>query len=880
MTAAEPDPAERLERALGLFVACTEGGGDPALLPGAHPELRDLLEPMLAGAAGNEGAGDAAVLGDFRLVREIGRGGMGIVHEAWQRSLDRAVALKVLAPALVGSPSALARFRREAAALGRLRHPGLVEVYGFGSDGGRHWFAMELVDGEPLSAVRGRFREPAAAVALVVQVLDALQHAHAAGLVHRDVKPGNVLVRADGSAVLTDFGLALAEDLPSVTAEGGFLGTLEYASPEQVQGGAVDARTDVWSVGVLLWELLAGERPFARAGATATMQAILKGDAPPLRQRAPAVGRDLAAIVGRALQPEPERRYPSSSAFLADLRAWLAGGVVAARAPGPAERLLRWVRREPWRATAALVVVTALPLVSGSLAYLAANAPRIAAATAAEARQRREDALTTAWLAIDDEDVAPGLSALDALGAAADDLEPAIARAALLARAGRRDEARVALAPFAADPVAGRVRTMLDDREGDLRIDFAAARGGSAIDSFVLGMLAYEQVHQGRGGGELRAQAARHFGIAVAMADEPRPSFLFWWMVTAARAKDHLAFETAFRAYERHFPGSRGLVRACVLCASALPIEAGLEQLANVDVAAQPDAWFARAVLLDRAKRPDEAERAYRSGLAAEPRNAQGWLQLGILLSDQRRADEAADAFRRVLGLEPGHVDAQNRLAGLVLQKGDAAAARDLLTAACSAAPEQWRPRLNLGIALRALGDGAGALAAFAAAARLAPTQPEPLQCLAAQLRAMGRGAEALLADVRLAQVLPRDGKVWAAVAAHAAEAGQYEAARAYAAEATAVAPDEPLVWQRFAEVQLDGPGGDPKAALAAARRAESLAKEADPRVGLALARAEAATGATGDAVARLTALRDAGATPADVRRRAAAELERLGAAK
>ena len=161
----------------------------------AHPDLAELLAPMLAERAGgpsdeatNDEAAMAAtteqVLGDFRLVRQLGRGGMGIVHEAWQRSLDRRVAVKVLAPALVTSPAAVARFRREAAAVGKLHHPHIVEVYGFGTEREQHFFAMQLVDGQPLHEVAARFREPRAAVALCLQLADALAHAHAHGLVH------------------------------------------------------------------------------------------------------------------------------------------------------------------------------------------------------------------------------------------------------------------------------------------------------------------------------------------------------------------------------------------------------------------------------------------------------------------------------------------------------------------------------------------------------------------------------------------------------------------------------------------------------------------------------------------------------------------------
>ncbi len=240
MTADSSDvPSERLERALAVWLEFVESGAkDPERLLAAHPDLHEPLQAMLGRSDADvaDGADEGEVLGDFRLVRELGRGGMGIVHEAWQRSLDRRVALKVLSPALSASPAAVARFRREAAAVGRLRHQGIVEVYGLHGDGQRHWFAMGLVDGEPLWRCAQRFTEPAAAVALVCQIADALQHAHAHGLVHRDVKPGNVLVRADGSAVLTDFGLAHGNDLPSVTVAGSLAGTPAYMSPEQCRG--------------------------------------------------------------------------------------------------------------------------------------------------------------------------------------------------------------------------------------------------------------------------------------------------------------------------------------------------------------------------------------------------------------------------------------------------------------------------------------------------------------------------------------------------------------------------------------------------------------------------------------------------------------------
>lgn len=352
-------PGARLEQAFALLLQsppATKADADRLLAD--HPELRDLLAPMLGQVADGE-ADDGQAIGDFRLVRELGRGGMGVVYEGWQRSLGRRVAVKILAPGLAANPAAVARFRREAAAAARMRHPHIVEVHDFGTDAGQHFFAMQFVDGMPLHDCMERFRAPDAAVALVAQVTDALAHAHEHGLIHRDVKPANVLVRADGEALLADFGIARDEALPSLTQDGGFLGTLDYASPEQVRGERVDARTDVWSVGVLLYRLIAGEHPFPGTTRASLTHQILATEPASLRGRS-GVSDDLAAVVDQALRKERHLRYESASSLLRDLRALQQGGPVSARLPGPGEKLRRWLRREPWQATAVGALVAGL----------------------------------------------------------------------------------------------------------------------------------------------------------------------------------------------------------------------------------------------------------------------------------------------------------------------------------------------------------------------------------------------------------------------------------------------------------------------------------------------------------------------------------------
>lgn len=395
----------RLERALELLLARpTASVADRQELLEQNPDLQDLLGPMLAGA-GRSDVGEEQVLGDFRLLHELGRGGMGTVYAAWQRSLDRQVAVKVLANDRIGSPQAVARFRREASAAGRLRHRHIVEVYGSGSDGGRHYYAMQWVEGMSLdawlrtdpppataAAAQPNFRAPRQAVALAAAMADALAHAHAQGIVHRDVKPANILLDAAFVPLLTDFGIASDAALPSLTREGSFLGTLDYASPEQVRGEAVDGRTDVWALGVILYELLARRHPFRGATQEATMHNILAVEPKALRGL-PGIDDDLAAVVGRAIEVEPLRRYTTATAMLADLQAWLGGAPVSARLPTSTERLRRWVRREPWQAVAVLALAIGLSAATVGLVVAskrAAESERLAASNGALAHSESQ----------------------------------------------------------------------------------------------------------------------------------------------------------------------------------------------------------------------------------------------------------------------------------------------------------------------------------------------------------------------------------------------------------------------------------------------------------------------------------------------------------
>jgi serine/threonine protein kinase len=296
----------------------------------------------------------------YRVLRRIGSGAMGLVYEAEQERPRRRIALKLLPPALALRERTVRRFLREAEAMGRLSHPNVVDVFEVGSAGSLHYFSMKFVEGPPLDRVLKA--GPLAildVISIGIDVAGALAHAHARGVMHRDVKPSNLL-RDGERIVLTDFGLARpleSDGEGSMTESGDLVGTPLYMSPEQIggDGDAVDGRADVWGLGVTLFELLTQRPPFTGANAQSILHAILHRDPPRLRRLRQDVPRDLEAVVLRCLEKDPARRYSGAAALLDDLKAVRDGQPVAAARPRVFDPALRWMRRHPWEAAVVAV---------------------------------------------------------------------------------------------------------------------------------------------------------------------------------------------------------------------------------------------------------------------------------------------------------------------------------------------------------------------------------------------------------------------------------------------------------------------------------------------------------------------------------------------
>src|SRR6266487_3515665 len=344
-----------LEMALGSDEAEREEGGSAS--------------PKTINAFGERVPPSAVLMdfGDYELLEQIGRGAQGVVFRARQKSLNRTVALKVISLGQWSSKAHLKRFRREAEAAASLDHPSIVPIYEVGERDGSCYFSMKFVEGGQLDeVVRQTPMSIRQAVELIAKVARTVHYAHEHGILHRDIKPGNILLDAKGEPHLTDFGLArLVESESSVTQTLDVLGTPSYMAPEQAVGNnaAVSSATDIYGLGAVLYQLLTGQPPFAGGATYETIKLLLDTEPRPPRLLNPKIDRDLSTICLKCLAKDPKRRYSSALALAEDMDRWLKHEPIRARRTGVFTRGKKWVRRNPSIAgMAAMLLALAVPL--------------------------------------------------------------------------------------------------------------------------------------------------------------------------------------------------------------------------------------------------------------------------------------------------------------------------------------------------------------------------------------------------------------------------------------------------------------------------------------------------------------------------------------
>jgi eukaryotic-like serine/threonine-protein kinase len=405
----QPDRQAILDRHPDLAADLAAFFADKDRFDRAARRLQPAAGPARPDPAGRGGIGRVRYFGDYELLEEVGRGGMGIVYKARQARLNRVVALKMVLTARLDSPIDLERFQREAEAPANLEHPNVVPIYEVGEHQGQPYFSMKLLKGGSLDRQMARFaRDLRAGVRLLAAVAGAVHFAHERGLLHRDLKPANILLDGDDQPCVSDFGLARRFQAGGTLTQAGLVvGTPSYMAPEQALGKkALTPAADVWSLGAILYELLTGRPPFRADTPLETLMRVVEGEAARPRAVSPGADRDLEAVCLKCLEKEPSRRYASAGELAGDLQRWLAGEPVRARR-GWCRRGLRRGWKAARRAVFGLVLTLAVLGVAAAWLMSQVQVAEVEQARAAEAeaasRQRAaEEAQRKARRAPDD----------------------------------------------------------------------------------------------------------------------------------------------------------------------------------------------------------------------------------------------------------------------------------------------------------------------------------------------------------------------------------------------------------------------------------------------------------------------------------------------
>lgn len=656
-------------------------------------------------------------LADFELLREIGRGSMGVVYEARQIGLDRRVALKVLSLGFGRSREAVARFRREAQTAAKLHHTNIVPVFTTGEHEGCHYFAMELVEGRSLRDVLSRTttaetdtgfgfwnrRRDASWFTLLAELIagiaDALHHAHQRGVVHRDVKPANLLLSNTGVLCLTDFGVARLAEEPGLTATGAIIGTPAYMAPEQVLGarGDIDARTDIFSLGGVLYECLTAQRAFCGDSRESVIQSILTAEPVRPRRLDDRIPADLENICLKALEKEPRERYETAEALAEDLRAFARHDLITARRNGPLRRLGKAIRRNPPKALAAGATCFAI-----LLALIAWQSWQM------KTRSDAAKALSEARLSLASGDYRSALR----LAGAAIDLEPDLADA-------RVARARAALMLFQPEEVERQAQELLTREPDDWR------------GRLILAMLSSGTSTTTGWGSE---PIDKHLAFVERMAPETADAY---YLRAIASTSDANAIALLDSAIELDHAHADALFERAVRHASLTEYPECLLDCERLIVARPRSAEghiLKGRVLLeelrDVAAASSEADRAVQT----DPNSAQAFVLRGAVREIRREYEPALTDYRHAIKLQPFHPRQRLRLSQLLLRRGRAQEAVDVASRGVELFPRErdlYDTWFRAEQYLDRTGDALAVADRLQNQCEMVPTDTERAECLA-----------------------------------------------------------------------------------------------------------------------------------------------------
>jgi serine/threonine protein kinase/Flp pilus assembly protein TadD len=803
-----------------------------------HPELADVLrqalaalealEPQSATARGPEpGPADGPPaddllgqpLGDFRLLREVGRGGMGVVFEAEQLSLGRRVALKVLPLAATLDPRQLQRFQNEARAAAGLHHTNIVPVYAVGSERGVHYYAMQFIDGQTLATLIAQRCQaprteaqptaphlpgaPAADTAeraaasterpagdaahfrrvadWGVQAAEALDHAHQMGIVHRDVKPANLLVDAAGRLWVTDFGLAQVQSETRVTMTGDLVGTLRYMSPEQALARRVviDHRTDVYSLGATLYELLTMRPAFDGADRQELLRQIAFEEPLTPRRLNRAIPAELETVVLKAMEKNPTERYGTARELADDLERFLKDEPIRARRPPLLVRLRKWGRRH--RPVVASLAAVALTLLAVAAAWALAYQRRLT---------ETERGVTAALLQAETllEEGEKLLDYPDRWQVRARLAQAAIEKAEELLAAGaatepltrRLDKDRAAVAAAVADSGLlvefNRIRLeQATGRKGPYRVGASASSYAQVLKDYGVDLAeptsAGPRIRDSRLREPLLAALEDWWRVSdedrvcwrleqvLQVADPTDVSRAHWR--DAVRQRDRVAL----RRMARELATQR--LRAAVVCSRAADLMfvkewMAAEQLLKAAQARGPaDFWLNHdlgMVLQEQGPaRAEEAVGYLRAALALRSDSPAVHVNLGLALEDKGDTEGAARCCWAALDIDPKFNYAHVNLGVLLTKKGDLNGAVKCYKRALEIDPRDSYAHNNLGYVLRAQGKVDEAIACFKRAIAIDSRYAGAHRNLAAALQSTGKFEEAFTCLKRLTEIDPQD---------------------------------------------------------------------------------------------------------------------------